>query len=377
MNATSFGDAGLSACAHYYAAQFDRCGGPILPADEAARQKARFERMCEGEMRLPGSGMSAATVEACAAALDASPCELPDGPPEVCNFKGTQPAGAACNANAQCASGECKGTASFSPGGQIGPFTCGTCAPVAKRGEACATGNNPARCESGSVCGVTPGTETTATPEHTCVALSEGAEGEPCDDFGQRCKLGLYCSASTSKCEALRGEGASCAVGGSLPGYAGGCAPPLSCTGLPGAATCTTGKAGAFCLWDSNCVRGLGCVPGPCGGPTARIGCAPSGTCQPITFVGPGDVCDGYARRCRVGGCNVDMAALPADGGVPTGVCPPIVPDGKACTIVGGGRTAWYGPDCDAFSECFDPTGPAGRLGAQGSCTLVDSVRCD
>ena len=69
-----------SACDHYYAAQYLRCGGPALPACEVARLRARFVAGCLNEIALPGSGMTPAAVEACAQALDASACELPDGP---------------------------------------------------------------------------------------------------------------------------------------------------------------------------------------------------------------------------------------------------------------------------------------------------------
>src|SRR5690349_14923313 len=66
-------------CSHYFVAQYERCGGPVLPANEAARIRARFETMCRNEMDLPGSGMTDASLEACASALDAASCQLPGG----------------------------------------------------------------------------------------------------------------------------------------------------------------------------------------------------------------------------------------------------------------------------------------------------------
>src|SRR5215471_8706647 len=93
-------DAGArnAACDHYYAAQYLRCGGPRLPVDEAARIQVRFE-------------------EACASALDVSPCEFPAGLPQECNFKGSLSGGASCRDGLQCASGLCQGQVEYTPGG--------------------------------------------------------------------------------------------------------------------------------------------------------------------------------------------------------------------------------------------------------------------
>ena len=369
-------DASVSACSHYFDAQYLRCGGPLLPESEATRVRARFEQVCEGEMALPGSGMNAASVDACASALDASPCELPAGPPPVCSFHGSLEGGAPCNAGVQCRSGSCSGTVSVNPGGQSGPYTCGTCDPSVAAGQVCASASVNAACEPGSLCIITPGTETSPDGTYTRVPLVEGDVGESCDDLSQSCKTGLYCSAQAGHCEKLGTEGAPCGQGSSAPGNVGGCAPPLSCVNEDGNFTCRTGGTGAFCLMDSNCAQGLGCIPGPCVGPTARIGCAPSGTCGSVTWLGPGEPCDGYGRRCLVGSCNADLPNPATDGGLPSGVCPSIVPDGQPCTIQGVGLTQGYGPTCDSFSECFLAAQRASSTITAGTCTLVDSVTC-
>src|SRR5208283_2831822 len=83
-----FGDAGLAACDHYFAAQYSRCGGPILPASETSRIRARFEQVCQNQVSLPGSGMTVERIEACASALDSAACAFPAGPPVACDFWG-------------------------------------------------------------------------------------------------------------------------------------------------------------------------------------------------------------------------------------------------------------------------------------------------
>jgi hypothetical protein len=312
--------AGLAACDHYYAAQYARCDGPTLPASENARVLARFEQVCENEAALPGSGVTAASLEACASALDASPCELPEGPPVACNFSGSLPGGSVCTDGLQCQSGACSGTVSYSPGGPTAPFTCGTCAPAAVVGQAC----NSAGCQATAVC-ITADTSA-AQPNYACVAVEQGAVGAACDGISSICKPGLYCSEQTRTCEKLAVLGAPC---GDL-GDPGGCVAPLGCGP---SSTCVSGHSGAPCVDDTECAPGLGCVP---------VGSA-SRECSPITWAGPGESCTD-AVRCLVGSwCD-------------SGTCPTVVPDGQSCTVAS---------TCDTFAECF-----------QGTCTLLDAVIC-
>jgi hypothetical protein len=364
-NVSDAGPAGV-VCAHYYAAQYSRCGGPVLPASEEARQQARFVQACLNEIALPGSGMTIAAVEACASALDVSACELPDGPPVACNFSGTLPGGAACNEGRQCMSGQCQGTVFLSPEGPLGPTTCGTCASFAEAGQVCAQGHFTAGCAAGQTCQIGAGMETASMPTYTCVPTIEGDAGTACDEDPSRtCAPGLYCAAQTGQCQPLGDAGARCGQGAMPPGNPGGCQAPLSCVGNPGMTSCSLGDGGAFCLEDYDCSPGLGCVSGPC-----APSCSASGTCQSVTWAWPGQTCDAYRTRCLVGSCSVESGIGPPlvqypDGGLVTGTCPTISTDGQPCNS-----------QCDAFAECFSSTGKAGASGLMGTCTLLDSIVC-
>ncbi len=350
-----------AACDHYFAAQYLRCGGPRLPADELARIQARFELVCAHEIALPGSGVGAATLEECAAALDQSPCEFPDGPPAPCNFRGALSSGAACTDGLQCASGACNDNVLFSPEGPTGPRTCGTCVVAVATGQVCAHADFSASCSAAAAICLTSDT-TAGLPTYTCTAVGQGDVGATCDDLAAQCRIGLYCSAQMGQCARLGAAGAPCGEGAKPPGDPGGCTAPLACVGLPGAATCGSGAAGAFCLGDSDCNAGLGCVPaGPCAseGQVARFGCSASGQCTAITWAKPGEACSD-AIRCLVGSCNLGGGFAPreqdANGGLVVGKCPVIVADGAPCNV---------GTTCDTFSECF-----------AGKCASLDSVVC-
>jgi hypothetical protein len=95
----------IEACDRYYDAELNRCFGPRLPADEDAREKARFEQVCANEVALAGSGVTPAALDACSDALAQSECSGPYGPPRECDIRGTLQAGDACTDNVQCASG--------------------------------------------------------------------------------------------------------------------------------------------------------------------------------------------------------------------------------------------------------------------------------
>jgi hypothetical protein len=335
------------ACDDYFAAQYDRgCGGPQLPPTEAARLRTRFEQVCQNQYALPGSGITPAALEACASALEASPCELPDGPPAACAFQGSLPGGAACNEGFQCQSQVCQGTADFSPGGQIGPNTCGTCSPpVADAG----------------------------TP------VTYGDIGATCDDpTTLSCKTGLYCAAQTAQCVQLAVAGAPCGEGPKPPGNPGGCVPPLSCVGNAGAATCSLGATGAFCLDDLDCAPGLGCVPGPCAPPGvgARIGCAASGTCGAVAWASAGQPCNPPETLCLVGSCSDEVSLGPPpispEGGLYPGTCGRVIADGQSADDGNVFAT------CDTFAEPFQANYQFmnGVPSPAGTCTLLDSITC-
>lgn len=325
----------IPACDHFFAAEYLRCGGPRLPADETARVQGRFEQVCANEIALAGSGVTAATLEACASALDVSPCEFPAGPPQACNFRGSLPGGAACTDGLQCESGQCQDHVLMTPEGPVGPRTCGTCEAAAGVGEVCADANVSAGCSMGTCL---TGDITASAPTYTCTAIVEGDLGAPCDDLAAICKPGLYCAAQTGKCTGLAAMGAPCGDGTTPPGNPGGCVAPLACVGS-GAPTCTSGAAGASCYYDLDCSLGLGC--------------SQSGQCGQITWVGPGQPCSDVVR-CLVGTCD-DTGGWPRIGPI-MGTCPAVVPDGQPCT----------GGTCDTFSECF-----------AGTCQRLDGVVCN
>ena len=329
-------DAAAAACRHYFSALHELgCGGPGLPASEKLRLETRGVQVCLDQMALPGSGMNTNTVEACAEALAASPCQLNDGPPAECRFQGTLPGGAVCNDPMQCQSGRCAGTAILTPGGQQGPSTCGKCAPVAALGEVCGQGDVSAGCAGNAACAIEVEMRDASMATYSCVAIAAGDIGDACDGLTATCKTGLYCAAQTAQCVVLGNAGDECGEGPGSPGVPGGCGKPLSCVGLPGMAKCSAGAPGALCLNDFDCPSGSGCIPGPCSTTVARIGCAASGTCGPVQWASPGEACDPFATRCLVGSCEQrqGVTAPPlvpsADGGPAMGTCPIIAADGQ------------------------------------------------
>jgi hypothetical protein len=179
---TVMSSGGSAACDHYFDAQYLRCGGPVLPAAEVSRIRSRFQQVCTNEFALPGSGVTEASLEACASAMAASACQLPAGPPIACDFRGTLSGGAACTDNVQCASGQCQGTQTFSPEGPTAPVTCGTCVPAVAVGQVCGQGNFSAGCPQGAGCMTT---DTTAMyPTYSCVVMTQGDDQECASGFG-------------------------------------------------------------------------------------------------------------------------------------------------------------------------------------------------
>jgi len=298
--AAGLDDAGLSACAHLYAAQYQRCGGPVLPAGETSRLLIRFEQVCANQIALPGSCVTAASLEACASALEVSPCDLPAGMPAACDPYGSRAGGEACGDDIQCRSESCAVSLEFTPEGPIGEERCGTCED--------AGGASPA-------CGALPGT----------------------------CAPGSYPSGQSAACEPLAGAGDSCARMS--------CAPPLACNRTSG--ICVSNADGGVCEGDQDCGPGLGCVPAYN---------SSSGQCLPITWAQAGEPCTD-AVRCLVGSCDFPgffSLTVDPDGGLVSGICPAVIPDGQFCTIAPGD-----GPTCDTFSECFE-----------GACVLTDTASC-
>ena len=362
--------AATTACDHYFAAQYARgCGGPALPPDETNRIRARFEKVCENQYALPGSGLTPEVLEACASALEASPCEQ-GGQPAECAFQGSLLGGAPCNEGFQCESGQCEGTAFFTPHGQSGPTTCGKCLPAVTVGQVCGQGDFSAGCAANARC-ITKDASA-AMPTYSCVAAAYGDISASCDDQTALCKTGLYCAAQTGQCAPLAMANAPCGEGSKPPGNPGGCAPPLSCVGNQGTATCSLGSAGAFCLNDLDCAPGLGCME-----PTVvQNGGAASGTCGPVTWGSPGQACNPPAALCLVGSCSDENSfgqpVVSPEGGLYPGKCPQVIADGQSAD-----EGAMYA-SCDTFAQPFQPdySFVNGGQAPPGTCTLLDSVVC-
>lgn len=129
-----------------------------------------------------GVTVTQAQVDACAARQAQSPCET-DFP--ECAFSGTEPEGATCNIDAQCASGRCQGATTKA---------CGQCVAREPVGGEC---EHWFDCAVGLLCNVV--TETCAAP------LPFGAK---CDPDAELCGRGLACLDGV--CGARLPVGAAC-----------------------------------------------------------------------------------------------------------------------------------------------------------------------
>ena len=305
-----------SACADYYKAYFaGGCLPGTPPADEVARTESRWNTLCEGQLALPGEGITHAQIEACAQAVRSGGCNAVTTS-SACAIPstGTLADGAACESDAQCTSGRCFVPASGGPA----PSACGTCAQTAAVGESC-SGKG---CGAGAACADVNGTS-------ACEPRTQGAAGAACNGLDKACAEGLLCSAATLTCSAPAAAGEKCAAPSD-------CAWPLTCPpSTAGGSTCTNlGQSGAPCNSDDECASGFGCDS------TAR-------TCSAIAWVAAGQPCNAGAR-CLVGHCPYDAS------GQPQGVCPTVIADGQPCDTSNTGTT------CDTFAQCL-----------AGSCVLT------
>ncbi len=248
--------------------------------DEATCE-SRDKAACLAALSASGTGATPLTVTTCATATTAASCTelLGNVPIAACATKpGELAANAPCGYSAQCQSAYCavtKGT------------LCGTCAPLPKAGDSCATlGCGPGlRCSKSLICS------------------SFATLDQPCDN-DQACDYGLGCvqakGAAEGACKPLvASEGAACdakeQTAASCDRKAG-----LWCLG---AGTCAKGagyaKAGEACgVLDPTTVKS--CTSGSCLSPEGKIGtCAASategGACN--TSSGPGCV---TGLRCVV-----------------------------------------------------------------------------
>jgi hypothetical protein len=241
----------------------------------------RVKMMCTDDAMAPGSGITEASIEACAESLAKATCDDVLGNRlGACSFRGSLPDGSKCGANGQCASGLCR----KDPDRAVPASFCGTCAPRGAAGEPCRKDENE-DCQNGLVC----------APNLTCVA--PGRAGEKCDSTSKPCLMNLYCTtAQTCAFRVAVGE------------------------------PCTSSND-----YDDPCDRSNGafCHPGihECiqigtARPGERCGLAPPGATAPV-LCAPG----GFAAAS----CIPEAGGLAPDGSVLSGVCGAVKQDGEPC----------------------------------------------
>jgi hypothetical protein len=287
---SSGGGAGADAsadtpCGDYFAAiLLGACNtGPVLPADEMARDQARFEKVCQASKALPGSTLTDAQLEACAQAIHAAGCTGLPALPAACLFSGTLTPGSACNEGFQCQSTLCFVAAPVGDAGAGAGTGCGKCEAVASLGQPCGS----ATCAQGSACNYR------GTPP-TCVAETSGGAGAACNGSTSVCDVGSFCDVTTMTCTATYPAGQACNASSE-------CKAPATCR----AKTCAApSQVGGGCYVDTDCVAGLGC--------------SMNQTCGTVTWASAGQTC-GDLARCLVGACSS------------AGTCPAVVPDGQPC----------------------------------------------
>ncbi len=306
---------GGSACTDYFDSLFSSgcVGGVRLPAGELARIRPRFAQACEFVLGLPGIGLTAQSLEGCVSERQSPGCASSGTACALGGKAGALAPSLPCVSDEQCQSGRCSAGNSGADGGTV---VCGTCTAAAEIGQPC-TG----ACADGGACVFNGGAG-------TCVAVTHGGAGAPCDSFRALCASGLVCTAART-CEAPGAAGATCR-------FDQDCQSPLVCPTHNVASTCQNpGPAGTACSQDGHCASGLGCD-------------ANTYQCATITWASAGQPCSGSAR-CLVGDC-------PYANNQAAGSCPAVVSDGQPCTV---------DSTCDTFASCVE-----------GVCRLTQAGLC-
>lgn len=180
----------------------------VVSYGTTAHCQERHMRTCLAEARLPNSGWTAASVDACARAH----ANLSDfwqfiQVRALCSPPGTAPDGAACESDSQCASGDCSESTP----------RCGVCQKKRLRAlaESEACGETDTMCGLGLVC----------AKNKVCTKRAPIALGQPCDDSQPCASLG-QCVVGRCVADAKLGE--ECSHGGSQVTKPA-CAPALTC----------------------------------------------------------------------------------------------------------------------------------------------------
>jgi hypothetical protein len=238
--------ASSEACSRY-ARAFVAC----LPPDPILqRYEEHAKDICDARRSAPSTSWTSEQVTACAAAIEAVPCDPTrerDLPRECDPKPGALAEGAECKDSSQCASAICVVTLSVSDGG-AGGASCGTCTKSITQGQPCGK-IELGQCAKGTVC--------TGSPA-TCTVVTYGDAGAACG-AAARCNPGLYC-ATTNTCAARLAEGTPCTSSEA-------CASGLTCADAT--KTCTkkkTANPGEACDADTSCSGGgrRGCTDGIC-----------------------------------------------------------------------------------------------------------------
>ncbi|HEY3357690.1 MAG TPA: hypothetical protein VGQ83_30840 [Polyangia bacterium] len=280
LGACSSAPAIPAACAAYartVCALRDGCTaglGVLVRYGDSATCEAREAVACGRELAAPGTGVTAAVLEACTAALPAQSCGtfFEDRPIAACAAAGARAIGAGCAVNGQCAAGYCQ---------LAGGSACGACA---------------------------------AAP----------AAGAPCPNTGE-VAAGLACSKVTRTWVPLGGAGAACDAGDP-------CGAGLACVGadpphqVPGACLAAITTLDAACdpqrATGADCDRNLG------------LYCTAAGTCADIILAEPwgdcGRLLDDSVAMCTYG----SVCIFPV--GSRQGTCVQPVPDGTTCDSASG-----------------------------------------
>jgi hypothetical protein len=225
-------------------------------------------------MRSSGSGMTEASLQSCADALDVASCtDVFSNNVQACSFRGTLADGAICGDNSQCLSGFCA----------LGGTICGVCANKQAAGSACASGNND-ECQTGLVC------------SSGKICAKPAAVGIACDDATQPCLTGSFCT--TGKTCAL-----TVAAGDACPG-----------------AYLNLGD-GTVCLGKNTAANPQICTQIGTAAVGQTCGLAP-GNGLPATLCAPGSV-----AACTLVSGAVQLFGIPTKG-----ICAAPIADGHTCT---------------------------------------------
>jgi hypothetical protein len=314
------------ACDAFYKAQIDwshRCGGILNESQSAI---TRFRALCARELAAPGAeGLRDARAR-CIERQATAACD--DTITECDQPAGTLADGEPCGSRSQCQSRFCK---------IDGNSSCGQCAPLVGASGECLAAADCASAD-GEIASCTA-TSQNAT-SGSCKVHKIVGEGATCsaDAF---CNTKTHCdvaneNATSGKCLPNANEGAAC-------DDTRACRTGLVCLSKKCSARPKEGEA---CGKVDDCADGLAC----------------NQTCKPVTYVGPGDACDGV-NRCSRGRCvqpvKQDQNGQTTPAGQATCIDP--LPDGNTCSD----EMAQKGQLCDIFSRCVN-----------GKCVLPDPTQC-